>query len=89
VSQHQFWRGVNLADYGDGRVQGVLSVDISDWDTPGILYARPAKECTPEEIKDEVWAQLLAHLDGPAQRALMNAEIVNWFLDPDIEFPNP
>ena len=89
VSQRQFWRGVDLSEYGDGRVKGILSVDISDWETPGILYGAPAKECTPEEVKNEVWAQLLAHLDGPTQRALIQAEVLHWFLDPDIEYPNP
>src|SRR5207244_2785394 len=42
ISQRQFWRGLNLAEYGDGRVGGILSVDISDWDAPGVLYGKPA-----------------------------------------------
>ena len=35
ISQAQFWKDVDLARYGDGRVKGILSVDVSDWDTPG------------------------------------------------------
>ena len=31
-----------------------LSVDISDWDTPGIVYGKPAKQCTREEVAKEV-----------------------------------
>jgi uncharacterized protein with NAD-binding domain and iron-sulfur cluster len=89
VSQHQFWEGVNLDAYGDGQVGGILSVDISDWETPGLLYGRPAKECTAEEIKNEVWAQILTHLDRPAQQALTASRVLNWSLDPDIQFPNP
>jgi 15-cis-phytoene desaturase len=89
VSQHQFWEGVDLTEYGDGQVRGILSVDISDWEAPGLLYGRPARECTAEEIKNEVWAQLMAHLDPPVQQALAQATVLHWFLDPDIEFPNP
>ncbi|MFB4314046.1 hypothetical protein [Actinomadura sp. 21ATH] len=45
-------------DYGDGSVAGCLSLDVSDWDTPGILYGRPAKACTPAEMAAECWAQM-------------------------------
>ena len=37
-------------DYGDGTAVDCLSVDISDWDTPGMLFGKPAKRCTREEI---------------------------------------
>ena len=40
ISQAQFWKDVDLARYGDGRVKGVLSVDVSDWETPGRGPAR-------------------------------------------------
>ena len=37
ISQAQFWRpaGIDLTDRGDGQVEGILSVDISDWEKPG------------------------------------------------------
>jgi hypothetical protein len=34
-----------------GSVEGILSVDISEWDEPGILYGKPVRACTAEEIK--------------------------------------
>jgi uncharacterized protein with NAD-binding domain and iron-sulfur cluster len=88
ISQRQFWPGVDFAKLGDGRVKGILSVDISDWETPGILYHTPANQLTPDEIKDEVWAQLKAHLNqyGPAR--LEDTDLHSWFLDPDIVGPN-
>jgi 15-cis-phytoene desaturase len=89
VSQDQFWHSVDLSDYGDGEVKGILSVDISDWETPGMLYGKPAKECDPVEIKNEVWLQILAHLDAEGQKQLRAAKIMRWFLDPSIVFPNP
>jgi uncharacterized protein with NAD-binding domain and iron-sulfur cluster len=89
VSQKQFWTGIDLAQYGDGRVEGILSVDISNWDEPGILYGKPAQECTAEEIANDTWAQLKQHLNRKAEEELSDANLLGWFLDPDIQFPNP
>jgi 15-cis-phytoene desaturase len=89
ISQRQFWRSGQMEKYGDGRLGGILSVDISDWNSPGILYARPATQCTAEEIKNEVWAQIKLHLNVDGAQELEDANLLTWFLDPDIEFPNP
>ena len=89
VSQDQFWDSIDLSEYGDGEVKGILSVDISDWETPGLLYGRPARECDAIEIKNEVWLQILAHLDAEGQKQLREAKIMRWFLDPGILFPAP
>jgi 15-cis-phytoene desaturase len=88
ISQHQFWAGVDLAGFGDGRVRGILSVDISDWFTPGDkVVSRPAHECSADEIKDEVWAQLKAHLNEGGRKQLEDVNLLGWHLDPDIIFP--
>lgn len=84
IMQSHFWTGVNLGDVGDGNVKGILSLDISDWNTPGILYGKTAKECTREEVKAEVWAQFCAHFSGERRRELDAVRILDWFLDPAI-----
>jgi 15-cis-phytoene desaturase len=89
ISQKQFWQHANLANYGDGRVAGLLSVDISDWDAVGILVGKTATECTADEIKNEVWAELKAHLNVGGAQAIRDESLLSWFLDPDIQFPNP
>jgi 15-cis-phytoene desaturase len=89
ISQRQFWANVDLSQYGDGTVRGILSVDISDWEAPGLVLGKPARECTAEQIKDEVWAQLKQHLNDGGTMLIDDANLVAWFLDPDIEFPNP
>jgi 15-cis-phytoene desaturase len=89
ISQKQFWRTVDLAGYGDGTVKGVLSVDISCWDTPGVLFNKSAKECTLEEIKNEVWAQLKRSLNVCGLVLLRDENLHSWFLDADIEFVAP
>ena len=89
VSQRQFWTGVDFAGLGDGKVGGILSVVISDWDAAGIVYGKPATRCTAEEIKTEVWAQLKTHLNTGGVEPINDSNLLSWFLDPDIQFPNP
>ena len=64
-----------------------LSIDISNWDAPGIVHRKPATACTADEIAEEVWAQMKAHLDDPG--ALPDDLPHSWFLDPAIRFPRP
>ena len=35
ISQKQFWPAVDLAQRGDGRTRGILSIDVSEWQRPG------------------------------------------------------
>jgi uncharacterized protein with NAD-binding domain and iron-sulfur cluster len=89
VSQAQFWKDVKLTNFGDGRVEGILSVDVSEWERPSRRTGKVAAKSTPEEIRDEVWAQLKDHLNDSPTPVLDNANVLTWFLDPAIEFPNP
>lgn len=89
VSQRQFWNRVDLSQYGEGTVRGILSVDISDWEAPGVVFGKPARECTAEQIKEEVWTQLKQHLNDSGAMPIRDENLITWFLDPDIEFPNP
>jgi uncharacterized protein with NAD-binding domain and iron-sulfur cluster len=88
ISQAQFW-DLDLRERTDGDVAGVLSVIISDWEPPGIHHEKPARECSAEEIAEEVWAQLRAHLDGVEGAEALDAPLeeatVDWFLDPAID----
>lgn len=97
VSQHQFWKdGLNFEDYGNGNFREVFSVIISDWDTRGTeIVHKPARECTPEEIFEETLAQVNAALSKKLQnphegidiQPIPKEAIIDWFLDPDIEYP--
>ena len=86
ISQKQFWKGVDLSKYGDGNIKGILSIDVSDWDSPGILYNKPAKECTKEEIVKEIWEQLKRSLNVEGKIVLKDEHLHASFIDPDIEF---
>jgi uncharacterized protein with NAD-binding domain and iron-sulfur cluster len=84
ISQRQFWRGYDLEQRGDGRVEGILSVDVSDWAQPSRRLGKIAMQCSHDEVIAEVWAQLSDHLED-----LDESNVVRAFLDPAIEFPNP
>jgi uncharacterized protein with NAD-binding domain and iron-sulfur cluster len=89
ISQKQFWPGFPVDHFGNGQVGGILSVDISDWEANG-RGGKKAIDCAKgEEIMEEVWAQLKAHLNDQGTAVLDDANRVDWFLDPDIVFPNP
>jgi uncharacterized protein with NAD-binding domain and iron-sulfur cluster len=83
VSQAQFWPNVDLSQYGDGAIRGILSVDISDWDVPG-LNGKQADQCTRDEIAAETWRQLKQSLNVNGKEVLKDEDLHSWFLDPDI-----
>jgi uncharacterized protein with NAD-binding domain and iron-sulfur cluster len=89
VSQRQFWPRTDFTRIGNGTVGGILSVDISDWERPARRLGKVASMCTAQEICTEVWAQLKDHLDDGDHVVLDDANLVGWFLDDDIIFPNP
>lgn len=82
VSQAQFWTQ-SLANFSDGDTGEILSVDISDWNSPG-HNGKPARECTVLELKEEVWNQLKRSLNVKGREVLRDADLDSWFLDPDI-----
>ena len=83
VSQHQFWTNVDLSKFGDGKVKGILSVDISSWDVNG-MNGVPANKCSREEVARQTWEQLKRSLNVDGAQMLSDANLLRWFLDPDI-----
>ncbi len=88
ISQSQFWKKFPMSGFADGIAKTVLSCDVSDWETPGILYKKPAQECTAEEIKNEVWVQMKRSLVVDGKYLLSDEMIHTWFIDRDIVFTN-
>ncbi|HEX5026244.1 MAG TPA: FAD-dependent oxidoreductase [Agriterribacter sp.] len=86
ISQSQFWKGFPMNKFADGKVKTVLSCDVSNWDEKGILYGKAAKNCTAEEIRQEVWAQMTRALTVNGKCMLNEGMIHTWFIDRDIEF---
>ena len=76
ISQRQFWPGVDFEQLGDGRVEGILSVDVSDWEAQG-NNGKQAMYCGSEEVCDEVWAQLKRSLNDAGVDVLEDANVLH------------
>ncbi len=86
LTQGQFWANDFASTYGDGAAVDCLSVDVSDWTVPGILYGKPANRCTRAEVRAEVWAQMKASLEDTGRSVLPDDVLHSWFLDPAIQW---
>lgn len=97
ISQLQFWNDYDMKDRFNGKVQTILSVDISDWDADGILDfdipdgkggtrkgKKQARDCSYKEIKEEVWAQLKASINVDGKETLKDEHLIHWYIDHDI-----
>jgi uncharacterized protein with NAD-binding domain and iron-sulfur cluster len=87
ISQLPFWQDYDIQNRFNGQVKTIFSVDISDWEEPGILEAtgqKTAQNCTYAEIKKEVWAQLKQSLNVGGAEILRDDQIIHWFIDHDI-----
>ncbi len=85
ISQVQFWKDYDLEKRYNGKVKGVLSVDISDWLSTkynGVL----AEDCDAETIKDYVWQQMESSLNVNGQVVIHKGMIEHWYLDRDIRW---
>ena len=88
ISQAQFWNDPPT-DFGDGTINGILSIVISDWnETAGDkVHQKVAEEClSAAEVAEETWAQIMPHLPAAATAQLTNADPVGFFLDTAITF---
>ena len=85
IFQGRHWPDIDLAQYGDGSVRNVLSVDISNWSTgAGRLYHKSADQLTRTQVMQETWTDIkTAFCQSPAAR-LTDENLVDWFLDFDI-----
>jgi hypothetical protein len=93
ISQHQFWKKIDLSQYADGQVKGILSVDISEWDKPGVIEwpqkqgppkKQTADECLPEQIKEETWQQMKTSLNVEGKEILTDDNLLAWHLEMDV-----
>jgi uncharacterized protein with NAD-binding domain and iron-sulfur cluster len=72
VQQTQFWRRAKLAP----AVKAVLSVDISDWTSPGRFNKLEASRCSRDEIAQETWDQLKASLNRTGKTKVLRDEML-------------
>jgi hypothetical protein len=96
VSQARFWD--EKMDWEHGY-RGVLSVIIADWGEPAkrtgsSANGKSARECSPQELAEEVWAQVKDGLQGPRPLVTRTGggefndcpEPIYWHLDDNIQY---
>jgi uncharacterized protein with NAD-binding domain and iron-sulfur cluster len=85
ISQSQFWPKFPSADYADGRVRTILSVDISAWDVPS-PSGKQARDCDYREVAEETWRQLKQSLNR--DQSVLTDDMLHptmpWHIDDDI-----
>ena len=96
ISQGQFWSqqgGPINTRYGDGLFSGILSIIISDWDTPSKTYPFLTARQTlagggPQAVVAEAINQIRQAV-GPSTPALqdLNTQPAHYFLDPGVVSP--
>jgi uncharacterized protein with NAD-binding domain and iron-sulfur cluster len=87
ISQAQFWETRSFTrDYGDGSVRDCLSVDIGNFDEPGVVYRKPARMLRPHEIARDAWEQMKLHLNDTGRPTLRDDQVATWQLDPGLVY---
>jgi uncharacterized protein with NAD-binding domain and iron-sulfur cluster len=85
VAQSQHWQSNPANTFGRNDVQSILSVVISDWNTPSSNTLRSAKQMSREEVKMEVWHQVLQSkievMENGTKRHLTQSDLVYCYLD--------
>ncbi len=84
ISQNQFWKH-RVEHDGDHTVRGILSIDISDWDTKD-QEGFSARDCDAATIERKVLEQIRACLPELPPEQLADDNIHSFFIDPDILF---
>jgi hypothetical protein len=49
-----------------------------------VLYGKPARDCTPDEIAREVWEQIKRAVNDSGEARLTDDMLVSWHLDPGL-----
>jgi uncharacterized protein with NAD-binding domain and iron-sulfur cluster len=85
VTQAQFWPVDFASRYGDGTVRDKLSAVLSSWDSPGIVYGKPPRDCTVDELVRDFWEQIKRNVNNPGEAPRLTDQMLHsWQLDPGL-----
>jgi hypothetical protein len=85
IAQAAFWQNTDVPSMGNGNAVDILSVDVSEWDRAG-KQGKTAKQCTRQEIEDEILEQIKAHLNHGTLVRIDDPDVEDCHLDPAIKF---
>ena len=84
ILQSDFWSNESVKkNITDKKFGACLSLIIADWDAPGLIYKKAAKECTLPELVDELLLQM--EINAPETYAKSFAAIKNILIDYSID----
>ena len=85
ISQMQFWKGYDLENRYNGKVKGVLSVDVSDW-TSSKYKGEIAEDLHTDKVADYVWEQIEKSLNVDGKTVVDKSMIEFYYVDRDIKW---
>ena len=86
ISQIQFWKDYDLSDRYNGKVKGILSVDVSDWLTTE-YKGKLAEECEPDDVAKMVWEQIENGINKEGEPKVLDwSMVVHYYVDRDIRW---
>jgi len=85
ISQMQFWKGYDLKERYNGKVKGVLSVDVSDWTTTK-YDGKLAEDLPADEVAYYVWEQIEKSLNIDGKKVVDRSMIEFHYVDRDIRW---
>jgi uncharacterized protein with NAD-binding domain and iron-sulfur cluster len=82
LEYERLWSVDIASTFGDGRVRQIIATVVSNWRTPGVVYRKPARECTLDEIACETWEQLKSHVNKSWEHPKLTDDmLVSWSID--------
>jgi uncharacterized protein with NAD-binding domain and iron-sulfur cluster len=79
VGLSDIWE-LNLSDFGDGNVRGMMSVEFNNhpyFDSPGVLFGKPIRQLTYNQAFEEVRAHIVQGFPDGAQLFAQD-NLVGW-----------
>ena len=85
ISQMQFWKGFDIENRYNGKVRGVLSVDVSDWKSTK-YHDELAEDLPANKVARYVWEQMEKSLNVDGKTVLDWSMVEYYYVDRDIQW---
>lgn len=87
ILQSEFWSEDSIKrNIIDNKFGASLSLIIADWEAPGLIYNKPAQECTLEELVEELLVQMEINAPESYKNSFLELKniLVDFSIDPGI-----
>ncbi len=89
VMQVGLWRKGDVPQWLNGRddVREIISVCVSDWNRTGKFIKKKARDCSAEEIAEEVWKNMEVAYNGDGETNVEWSDVIGYAIDPALNIP--